>query len=263
MAIFAFIDVEFIGITAGEVKNPEKTIPSVIDKVVLKVILFYVGTLFVIMCIYPWMSISKGGGVTESPFVSTFYGLGIKQAAAIVNFVVITASLSSCNSGMFSNGRMLYNLALQKQAPQFLAKANSNSNSNSNSNKIPANAIIVSFIVALISVVLNYVMPKSVFMTLAGIITSLALWVWGVIVIVQMYSRCGKSADDIAKLKYPMLFYPYSNYIVLVVLAIIAVMLVVGEATRITVMIASIWLIALYSVYRLFFKPWNKKVLLK
>ncbi|MDR1926582.1 MAG: amino acid permease, partial [Endomicrobium sp.] len=137
MAMFAFIGVEFIGITAGEVKNPDKTIPSSINKVLLLISLFYIGTLFVIMCIYPWINISKGDGVEESPFVSTFVGLGIKQAAAIINFVIITASISACNSGMFSNGRMLYNLALNKQAPKFLTKINKN--------KIPVNAVLASF----------------------------------------------------------------------------------------------------------------------
>ncbi|MDR3274624.1 MAG: amino acid permease [Endomicrobium sp.] len=244
VAIIAFGGVEFIGITAGEIKNPEKGIPSSINKVLFRIILLYIGTLFVIMCIYPWMNIAKGAGVTESPFVSTFSGLGIKQAAAIINFVVITASFSSCNSGMFSNGRMLYNLALQKQAPQFLAKVNSN--------KIPANAIITSSIVALTSVVLNFVMPENLFLSLISIITFLSLWVWGSIVIIQMYSRRGKSAEDISKLKYPMLFYPYTNFIALIALAIVAVILVFEKPTA--VIIASTWLIIIYCLYKLFVK---------
>ncbi|MDR3281685.1 MAG: amino acid permease [Endomicrobium sp.] len=252
MVILAFIGIEFIGVTAGEVKDPEKTIPSSINKVLFWMLLFYVGTVFVIMCIYPWMNITKGGGVTESPFVSTFSGLGIKQAAAIINFVVITAALSSCNSGMFSNGRMLYNLALQKQAPQFLGKINSN--------RIPANAIIFSFIVASFGVLLNYVMPKNIFMTLAGISTSLGIWIFAVIVVVQMYSRRNKTADDIAKLKYPMLFYPYSNYVALLALTATAFLLFREKATRMS-MISLIWLFIIYLVYKLFVEK-RKKIIL-
>jgi AAT family amino acid transporter len=244
IAIVAFVGVEFIGIAAGEIKNPEKSIPSSINKVLFSIILLYIGTLFVIMCIYPWMNISKGSGVAESPFVSTFAGLGIKQAAAIINFVVITASFSSCNSGMFSNGRMLYNLALKKQAPQFLAKVNSN--------KIPANAIIASSVIALMSVPLNYIMPGKAFLSLLSIIVFLALWVWGSIIVIQMYSRRGKSSEDISKLKYPMLFYPYTSFISLVALAAVAIM--VATENPLGLIISFTWLVLIYCFYKLFVK---------
>ncbi|MDR1511634.1 MAG: amino acid permease [Endomicrobium sp.] len=244
MVTFAFIGVEFIGITAGEAENPEKTIPSVINRVLLITLSLYVGTLFIIMCMYPWPEFSQGGGVEKSPFVLTFAGLGIKQAAAIINFVIITASLSTANSGMFSNGRMLHSLALQKQAPKFLAKVNSR--------RIPSNAVIASFIFCLIGVVLNVVVPAGVFMMLLSITTFLGLFIWGAIIVVQMYSRRGKSADDIAKLKYPMLFYPYSNYIVLAALVIVSVMLAVKNETRTTFIVGPIWLILLYCIYKFF-----------
>lgn len=246
MVTFAFIGVEFIGITAGETNNPEKTIPSVINRVLLIILSLYVGTLFVIMCIYPWPEIAQGGGVGRSPFVLTFSGLGIKQAAAIINFVIITASLSTANSGMFSNGRMLYNLSLQKQAPQFLSKINSN--------KIPSNAVIVSFIFCLIGVILNVIVPAGVFMMLVSISTFLGLFIWGAIMVIQIYSRRNKSADDISKLKYPMLFYPYSNYILLAALVLIACMLAVKSETRTTFIVGPIWLILLYCIYKFFIK---------
>ena len=246
MVTFAFIGVEFIGITAGETNNPEKTIPSVINRVLLIILSLYVGTLFMIMCIYPWPEIAHGVGVGRSPFVLTFSGLCIKQAAAIINFVIITASLSTANSGMFSNGRMLYNLSLQKQAPQFLSKINSN--------KIPSNAVIVSFIFCLIGVVLNVIVPAGVFMMLVSISTFLGLFIWGAIMVIQIYSRRNKSADDISKLKYPMLFYPYSNYILLAALVLIACMLAVKSETRTTFIVGPIWLILLYCIYKFFIK---------
>ncbi|MDR0915246.1 MAG: amino acid permease [Endomicrobium sp.] len=243
MVILAFVGIEFIGVTAGEVRNPEKSIPSSINKVLGGMIFFYVGTMFVLMCIYPWMNITKGSGVSGSPFVATFSGLGIKQAAAIINFVVITAALSSCNSGMFSNGRMLYNLALQNHAPQFLGKLNSN--------KIPANGIIFSFFVSLIGVMLNYIMPDNVFMILAGISTALGIWIFGVIVVVQMKSRKNKTHEEISKLKYPMLFYPYSNYIAILALILTTYLLFVNKETRMSIL-SLVWLLFIYIVYKLF-----------
>ncbi|MDR0985116.1 MAG: amino acid permease [Endomicrobium sp.] len=249
MVILAFVGIEFIGVTAGEVKNPEKTIPSSINKVLIGMLFFYTGTIFVIMCLYPWMNIAKGGGVSGSPFVATFSGLGIKQAASIINFVVITAALSSCNSGMFSNGRMLYNLALQNQAPKFLGKLNSN--------KIPANGIIFTFFVALLGVMLNYVMPNNVFMTLAGISTALGIWIFAVIVIVQMCSRKNMSFEEVSKLKYPMIFYPYSNYIALAALMLTLYLLFLEKTTRMSIL-SLLWLAIIYVIYQLFMKKKEK-----
>jgi AAT family amino acid transporter len=246
VSILAFIGIEFVGITAAEAKNPEKTIPSATKKILFTILLLYIGTLFVIMCMYPWTKLVKGNGVEQSPFVTTFLGLGIKQAATIINFVVITASLSACNSGMFSNGRMLYNLAINKHAPKFLSKVNSN--------KIPANAIIASFAVAMIGVILNFIMPKNVFISLTSVIAFLGLWTWGAIIVIQMRSRCNMDTKDILKLKYPMPFYPYSNYITFLILVITAVTLIMKNTTRNSFIVGPIWLILVYSIYKFFVK---------
>lgn len=114
MVMFAYLGIEMIGVTAGEVKNPEKSLAKAIDTVFWRILIFYVGALFVIMSIYPWQEIGSQG----SPFVLTFEKVGIPSAAGIINFVVLTAALSSCNSGIFSTGRMLFNLAEQNEAPK-------------------------------------------------------------------------------------------------------------------------------------------------
>ncbi len=117
MVMFAYLGVETIGLTAGEAANSKKTIPDAINSVFWRILIFYVGALFVILSIYPWNELGTHG----SPFVMTFERLGIKSAAGIINFVVLTAALSSCNGGIFSTGRMLYNLAQQGQAPRAFA----------------------------------------------------------------------------------------------------------------------------------------------
>lgn len=121
MVIYAYLGIEMIGLTAGEVENPKKSLSSAINNVFWRILIFYVGALFVIMSIYPLDSIGDKG----SPFVLTFENIGILKAAAIINFVVLTAALSSCNGGLFSTGRMLLTLSLQKQAPKSLGKLNS------------------------------------------------------------------------------------------------------------------------------------------
>jgi AAT family amino acid transporter len=109
MVMFAYLGVEMIGLTAGEAENPNKSIPDAINSVFWRILLFYVGALFVILSIYPWNELGTHG----SPFEITFRRLGVKSAAGIINFVVLTAALSSCNGGIYNTGRMLYNLAQQ------------------------------------------------------------------------------------------------------------------------------------------------------
>ena len=99
----SFQGVELIGITAGEAQDPKHTLKKAVNNIVWRILIFYIGSIFVILCIYPWNEVSYIG----SPFVMTFAKVGISAAAGIINFVVLTAALSGCNSGMYSSGRML------------------------------------------------------------------------------------------------------------------------------------------------------------
>ena len=98
--------------------NPEKTLPHAINSVVYRILIFYIGALIIIMSVVPWTQFTPG----VSPFVLVFEKIGIPGAAGIINFVVITASASSCNSGIFSTGRMLYTLAQFGQAPRAMSR---------------------------------------------------------------------------------------------------------------------------------------------
>lgn len=119
--VFAsYIGVELIGVTAGETKDPEKNITKAINGVVWRILIFYVGSIFIIVTVYPWNELSDLG----SPFVATFAKVGVTIAAGIINFVVITAALSGCNSGIFSASRMIYALAEKGQVPSFFLKVN-------------------------------------------------------------------------------------------------------------------------------------------
>ncbi len=244
MVMFAFLGIELIGVTAGEARDPGTAIPSAINKVLWRILIFYVGALFVIMSIFPWNEI----GVHGSPFVLTFKNIGIAAAAGIINFVVATAALSSCNSGIFSNGRMLYNLALQGRGPKYFAETSKHN--------VPARAILVSSCIMLIGVFLNYIVPEKVFLIVTSIATFAAVWVWGTILVVQIKSRQTKTPEEVAKTKFKMPFYPYSNYIALAALAGVGVILCMGEDTRIAMIVGPLWIIALNVVYHMV--GWNK-----
>ncbi|ETJ01104.1 MAG: D-serine/D-alanine/glycine transporter, partial [Veillonella dispar DORA_11] len=112
MVVFAFTGIELVGLTAGETEDPEKVIPMAINNIPLRIILFYVGSLAIIMSIYPWTAVNPAA----SPFVAVFTAVGITAAAGIVNFVVLTSAASATNSGIFSTGRMIYALAKRGHA---------------------------------------------------------------------------------------------------------------------------------------------------
>lgn len=180
MALFSFVGIEMIGVTAGETKDPVKTIPKAINSVPIRILIFYVGALAVIMSIIPWQQVDPD----NSPFVKLFALIGIPFAAGLINFVVLTAAASSCNSGIFSNSRMLFGLSSQQQAPPNFSKTNKYG--------VPHVAIFASSALLLVAALLNYIFPDAtkVFTYVTTISTVLFLVVWGLIIIAYInYSR--------------------------------------------------------------------------
>lgn len=237
MVMFAYLGVEMIGVTAGEAKNPKTVIPKAIDTVFWRILLFYVGALFVIMSIYPWNEVGANG----SPFVLMFEKIGIGPAAGIINFVVLTAALSSCNSGIFSTGRMLFNLAEQKQAPNSFARISRTG--------VPSKAIIFSAFLLLVGVVLNYLVPEKVFIWVTSISTFGAVWTWGIILLSQLKFRKTLTKGEVSRLSYKALFYPVGSYLALAFLVLVLGLMAYFPDTRIALIVGPIWIIGLVFVY--------------
>ena len=184
-------------------------------------------------------------GTQGSPFVMTFSRLGIPAAAGIINFVVLTAALSSCNSGLFSTARMLYNLAQQGQAPSTLGKVNRNG--------VPVYGVIVSVTLLLIGVLLNYLAPQHVFTWLTSVSTFGAIWTWCVILIAQMRFRRTLSADKIARLPIRVPFYPLGSFVALGFLVLVVVLMAFTPDTRVALVIGPVWIVLLGITYALFY----------
>ncbi|MFB3170318.1 amino acid permease [Neobacillus sp. 179-C4.2 HS] len=237
MVMFAFLGIEMIGITAGEVKNPEKTLSKAIDSVFWRILIFYVGALFVIMSIYPWTEIGAQG----SPFVLTFDKLGIPAAAGIINFVVLTAALSSCNGGIFSTARMLFNLAENDEAPKGFGKLNKNG--------VPSTAVLVTAGALLVGVVLNYLVPAKVFTWVTAISTFGAIWTWSMILLSQIKYRKGLNPNQVKGLKYKMPLFPFTSYVSLAFLLLVVGLMAFFPDTRIALIVGPLWLGILTAFY--------------
>lgn len=247
MVMFAYLGIEMIGITAGEVKNPEKTLSKAIDTVFWRILIFYVGALFVIMSIYPWTEIGTKG----SPFVLTFDQIGIPAAAGIINFVVLTAALSSCNGGIFSTARMLYNLAENGEAPKSYAKLNKNG--------VPSFAVIATAGALLIGVILNYLVPAKVFTWVTSISTFGAIWTWCMILLSQIRYRKSLTPQQKRGLKYKVPLYPLTSYLSLAFLIFVVGLMAFFPDTRIALYVGPLWLVLLVVVY--YGKGFHKKKL--
>ncbi len=238
MVVFAFTGIELVGLTAGETENPEKVIPKAINNIPIRIIIFYVGALFIIMSIYPWNSINPD----KSPFVQVFAAVGIAAAAGIVNFVVLTSAASACNSGIFSTSRMVYSLAKEDNAPESMKKLTGS--------QVPFNATIFSAIVILISVILNYIMPEGVFVLITSISTFCFIFIWAIIVICHLKYR--KTRPELAaKNKFKMPLYPMINYIILAFLAFVIVTLAFNNETRVALFVTPVWFIMLLVIYKI------------
>lgn len=225
MVMFAYLGIEMIGLTAGEAQNPQETLPKAFRSVFWRIALFYVGALFVILSLYPWNEIGTGG----SPFVRTFERLGITTAAGIINFVVITAALSSCNGGIFSTGRMLYGLAIEGQAPRYFAKTSANG--------VPVRAIRISLGALLIGVILNYVVPEKIFAWATAVGTFGAIWVWGIILIAHLRYRRGLRTQERSALSFRLRFAPLSNYMALAFLGVVLIVMTQHDDSRVALVV--------------------------
>lgn len=234
MVVFAFVGVELVGVSAAETSNPEKNIPSAINKIPLRILFFYVGALLVLLCINPWTELNAA----ESPFVKTFSLVGIPIAAGIINFVVLTSAASACNSGMFSTSRILYSLSNNNQAPSKFTKLNKN--------HVPGNALWISTVVLSVGALLTKLIPEQAFEIVTTISAICFIWVWGVILICHL--RYKKTRSDLqAESKFKAPFTPFINYVVLILFAIILIIMLFAEVTRPALLLTPLWFILLFT----------------
>lgn len=239
LVMFSFGGVELVGITAGEARNPQRSIPLAINNVIWRILIFYIGALGVMMILYPWNEVGTNG----SPFVLVFDKVGVPGAAHILNFVVITAAISAFNSGLFASGRMLYNLSLQNNGPKYFGKLSKNGS--------PRRGILFSSLFLLVAVILNYIVPEKVFLYISSVATIAVITSWTIILITQLKFRQSKTKKEIEKLAFKMPLHPVSTYLALTFLAFVVVLMGFIEDMQIALVVAPIWFLILYFGYKI------------
>ncbi|MDN5562689.1 MULTISPECIES: amino acid permease [Luteococcus] len=230
VVLFSFGGVELIGITAGEADDPRRSIPKAINQVVTRILIFYVGAIFVMLCLFPWNQVGKEG----SPFVTIFSKLGIGSAATILNVVVLTAAVSAYNSGLYSNGRMLYSLARQGNAPAVLGRLNKAGS--------PWVGVLASSAVTALAVLLNFLLPGKVFLYVISVALIAGIFNWAMIVVTQLKFRERLGADEVSRLGFRMPWSPWSNYLVLACLAGVVVLMAFIPDYRVALYVGPAWI---------------------
>ncbi|MCP8862258.1 amino acid permease [Latilactobacillus curvatus] len=242
IVLASYQGIELIGITAGEAENPQSTLVKAIQSTVARILIFYIGAIFVILSIYPWNELSQVG----SPFVQTFAKIGITAAASIINFVVITAALSGANSGIYSASRMTFTLANNGQLPKRFLKLNRHG--------VPFYAVGAISLGILIGVILNAILPLvypkagNVFVLVYSSSVLPGMVPWFVILISQIAFR-KQHADKMAQHPFKMPWSPYSNYITLAMLCVILVFMFINPETRISIIVGLIFLMIMVVIY--------------
>lgn len=165
--VFAYAGIELVGTTSGETKDVEKVIPKAINTVVLRIAVFYVGSVVLLCLLLPYNQYTDD----VSPFVTFFESVGVSYAAPIMQLVVITAAASSMNAGMYSTGRILHSMAVAGSAPKIAAKMSKGG--------VPVAGILLTALVALFGVALNFFVPEQAFEIVLNIaaIGTMASWV--------------------------------------------------------------------------------------
>lgn len=211
--IFAYSAIELVGITAGEAAEPRKVIPRAINGVVWRIAIFYIGSVALLAMVMPWTSYHAG----ESPFVTVFSALGFGWAGDVMNLVVLTAALSSCNSGLYSTGRILRSLAQRGEAPAFM--------NHLSKNHVPIWGIAFTAVVYFAGVFANYLVPERVFEIVIAIASLGVLSTWAVLLYSQIVLRRRALAGELERPTFHMPGSPYTNWGTLAFLLLVLVLM--------------------------------------
>ena len=257
VAGFSFQGTELIGITAGESKDPAKSIPKAIKQVFWRILLFYILAIFVIACLIPYTSPnllgSDASDITISPFTLVFKRAGLASAASVMNAVILTSVVSAANSGMYASTRMLFALGVSGDAPKIFGKVNGRG--------IPMPALLGTTLVGLLTF-LSSIFGEQIysFLVSASGLTGFIAWV-GIALAHYRFRRAFKAqGKDLSQLRYKAKWFTVGPLLAL----IICLLVIVGQdiksfanldwqAISVTYMSVPLFII-LYLYYKLRYK---------
>ncbi|HCI7175193.1 TPA: amino acid permease [Acinetobacter baumannii] len=212
--IFAYASIELVGIAAGEAKDPETVLPKAINSIMLRIGIFYVGSIVLLTLLLPWVAYSAN----ESPFVTFFGKLGVPFIGTIMNIVVLTAALSSLNSGLYSMGRILRSLSIGGSAPNFLSRMSKNG--------LPVGGIVTTILTIAIGVPLNFIVPTHAFEIVLNAASLGIISTWAFIIICQIRFRQKVKKGELKDVTFKMPGAPFTSWLTLCFLFVVLILMV-------------------------------------
>jgi GABA permease len=246
-----YFGAEIVAIAGGEADEPTRAIASATNSVVSRVLIFYVGSIFLVVAIVPWSAAE-----IVTPYASAISAMGIPAAGQVMNAVILTAVLSALNSGLYASSRMLLALTRRGDAPAVLGHVNTRG--------VPVQATLAGTSVALLAIIMSYVSPGTVFAFLVNSYGTVALFVYFMIALSQLQLRRQLERDAPEKLVVRMWGFPWLTYFAIAVMAlnIVAMAFIPGQRIPLTVGVASGIGILGASVARKIFKGQTKEAVL-
>jgi GABA permease len=224
IVIFSFVGSEIVTIAAAESSEPEKAVAKATNSVIWRVLVFYIGSILLVVTMLPWNATS----VLKSPYVSALTALQIPAADQIMNVIVLTAVLSCLNSGLYTSSRMLYALAKKGDAPRWFMHLNDRG--------VPIRAILLGTVIGYLSVIMSYVSPDQVFLFLVNSSGVVALFIYLLIAVSQLRMRARLERERPERLQVRMWGYPVLTY-----LTIAGTLAVIGAMAWIPSMRSQLW----------------------
>lgn len=221
--VFAYAGVEHIGNAAGEAENPEKVIPRAINSIIIRISIFYVGSVLLLSLLLPASAYSS----SESPFVTFFRHFGDPATAVVVagimNLIVLTADLSGLNASLYAAGRILHSLAQSGAAPGFAAKISKRG--------VPYGGLMLTGIAGVAGVFLNVIVPKQAFEIAISTAALGTICGWATIILCQMRLRRWAQEGKLVRPQFKLFGAPFTSWLTLGFLATVIVLIALNYPT--------------------------------
>jgi L-asparagine transporter-like permease len=241
ITLTSYMGVEIIAVTAGEAEHPEATIPRAMRSIVWRLILFYVAAIAIMVAMVPWNESSSSSSVSGSPFVTAFVAIRLPFAAAIMNFVVLTAALSSVNTNLYLSTRMLYSLGQEGYVPRWMGKVSRNG--------VPHLALLASTAGIIAAILLAIFAPKNAFLMLYGAAVAGMLFVWFVILRTHLRFRQALTREQLLSLPMRLRAHPFFTLAAILFIVAIAATTFFVDGLEWSVPAFSVFLILISLLY--------------
>jgi L-asparagine transporter-like permease len=237
LGLLSFVGIEVIAVTSGEAPDPARAIPAALRTMAIRLFLFYVLALAVVAAIIPWTQSGASVAVAQSPFVRILALTGIPQAAGIMNFVILSAALSSMNTNVYLCSRMLFSLARGRYAPEFLGRLGKSGT--------PVAATLLSGACIVMAAGVARITPRA-YAYLQGVALFGAIIVWMLILVSHLRFRGAHRAVDLP-VRAPL--FPVMQIAGLAVLAALLITMGLSKDWNVSWMVGAPWLALLTGAY--------------